>query len=182
MSNWIPLLVRQEDFAEFAARVAEREVGREDPVVLPSVALASVTSTVGGAKESELLATLETWSVEALRQLAESGGTFATADRWGRAMDVMCRHVGVFLSSAELAEEAEMSINQWRDAPRKLPSHLAKHYEQGIGWPLKGVGGRELKRDDQIYWGITSEQAQRWLQVRAQGKAPRISPMTSGGN
>ena len=36
MTGWIPLLVRQEDYAEFAAQVASREVGREDSGVIPS--------------------------------------------------------------------------------------------------------------------------------------------------
>jgi hypothetical protein len=91
---------------------------------------------------------------ESLRPKPETGnrdGPDATADRWGKAMDVMCNHVGEFISSAQLAAEAGMPINHWRDAPRKLPSHLAKHYEHNIEWPLKAVGGRDLKKDDQVY-------------------------------
>jgi len=182
MTGWIPLLVRQEDYAEFAAQVASREVGREDSGVIPSFSSGPVAATVGVTKEAELLATLKTWSMEALRQLAESSAKFATAERWGKAMDVMCNHVGEFISSAQLAAEAGMPINHWRDAPRKLPSHLAKHYEQNIGWPLKAVGGRDLKKDDQVYWGMTAGQAQRWLQVRAQTPAIGDPPMTSDGN
>lgn len=182
MTSWIPLLVRQEDYTEFATLVASREVGREDSVVIPFVSSDPVAATAGATKEAELLATLKTWSMDALRQLAESSSDFATADRWGKAMDVMCNHVGEFVSSAQLAGEAGMPINHWRDAPRKLPSHLAKHYEPNIEWPLKAVGGRELKKDDQVYWGITAEQAQRWLQVRAQAVILGIPPATSEGN
>lgn len=182
MTSWIPLLVRQEDYTEFATQVASREVGREDSAVIPSVTSGPVATTAGATKEAELLATLKTWSMEALRQLAESSATFATADRWGKAMDVMCNHVGEFISSDQLAAEAGMPINHWRDAPRKLPSHLAKHYEPNIEWPLKAVGGRVFKKEDQVYWGITAEQAQRWLQVRAQAVKSGISPMTSAGN
>ncbi len=182
MTSWIPLLVRQEDYSEFAMQVASREVGREDSVVHPSVTSGKGAMTVGANKEAELLATLNTWSMEALRQLAESHATFATADRWGKAMDVMCNHVGEFISSGQLAAEAGMPITHWRDAPRKLPSHLAKHYAPNIGWPLKAVGGRELKRDDQVYWGISAEQAQRWSQVRGQAAIPSTPPMTSDGN
>lgn len=181
MTSWIPLLVRQEDYTEFATEVASREVGREDFALFPSVTSAPVATTSGATKEAELLATLKTWSMEALRQLAESGATFATADRWGKAMDVMCHHVGEFISSAQLAAEAGLPINHWRDAPRKLPGHLAKHYEPNIEWPLKAVGGRELRKDDQVYWGITAEQAQRWLQVRPQQMSGMPS-MTSDGN
>jgi hypothetical protein len=182
MTSWIPLLVRQEDYTEFATQVASREVGRADSVVIPSVASGPVATTAGATKEAELLATLKSWSMEALRQLAESSATFATADRWGKAMDVMCNHVGEFISSDQLAAEAGMPINHWRDAPRKLPSHLAKHYDPNIEWPLKAVGGRVFKKEDQVYWGITAEQAQRWLQVRAQAVISEIPPMTSDGN
>lgn len=168
MTRWIPLLVRQDDYLEFASLVAAREVGRDDSAVIAAIGPEAATSSTDVTKEAQLLATLSTWSIEALRQLAESGASFATADRWGRAMDVMCHHVGEFISSAQLAAEAGMPINHWRDAPRKLPGHLAKHYEPNLDWPLKAVGGRDLKKDDQVYWGITAEQAQRWLQVRAE--------------
>jgi len=141
MTSWIPPLVRQEDYAEFAARVAAREAKREDPAVIPCVSTAPVAAPALATKESELLATLKTWNVEAFRQLAKSSDSFATAGRWGKALDVMCNHVGEFISSTHLAAEAGMPINHWRDTPRKLPSHLAKHYEQNIEWPLKAVGG-----------------------------------------
>jgi hypothetical protein len=167
VTNWVPLLVRQSDYVEFASLVAAREADRDSSVVITSVSSEPVATSAGVPKEAELLATLKTWSLEALRQLAESGAAFATADRWGKAMDVMCNHVGTFVSSAQLAAEAGMPINHWRDAPRKLPGHLIKHYEPNLEWPLKAVGGRDLKKDDQVYWGITAEQAQRWVQVRA---------------
>lgn len=182
VTSWIPLLVRREDYIEFARQVALREVEREDSAVSPSVTSGPVATTAGATKEAELLATLRTWSIHALRQLADSSASFATAERWGKAMDVMCNHVGEFISSAQLAAEAGMPINHWRDAPRKLPSHLAKHYDQNIEWPLKAVGGRDLKKDDQVYWGITAEQAQRWLQVRAQAGISEGPSMTSDGN
>lgn len=182
MTDWIPLLVRQADYMEFATLVAAREGGREDSAIIASVSSELVAASAGATRETELLATLKTWSMEALHQLAQSDATFVTADRWGKAMDVMCKHVGEFISSAQLAAEAGMPINHWRDAPRKLPSHLAKHYEPDLEWPLKAVGGRELKKDDQVYWGITAEQAQRWVQVRAEAGISAITPMASGGN
>jgi hypothetical protein len=152
--------------------VAAREAGREAPTGRTWV---GPEPAAGATREAELLATLKPWSVEALRQLARSGATFVTAERWGRAMDVMCGHVGTFVSSAQLAAEAGMPISHWRDAPRKLPQHLAKHYPPDLDWPLKGVGGRDLKQDDQVYWGITAEQAQRWLQVRAEAGSSAVA-------
>ena len=66
-------------------------------------------------------------------------------------MYVMCNHVGEFISSAQLAAEAGMPINHWRDAPRKLPSHLAKHYELQHRMAAEGRRGRDFKKDDQVY-------------------------------
>jgi hypothetical protein len=168
MSTWVPLLVRREDYMDFAEQVASREAGREEPEAPPSVNTAAAATAATATKEAELLSTLKTWSMDSLRQLANSGEEFVTAERWGKAIDVACNHVGKFISSMQVAAEAGMPINEWRDAPRKLPAHLAAHYEPNIEWPLMAVRGRELKKDDQIYWGITAEQAQRWLQVRAE--------------
>jgi hypothetical protein len=164
MAEWIPLLVRQEDYALFARMVAEREVGHPDLVAISSV---NVASASGSSEGSDVLFAQHTWSIDALRKFAESSGTYATVDRWARALDVMCEHIGANISSEQVASEAGMPINHWRDAPRKLPGHLAKHYEPGIRAPLIGRGGRELNKDDQVYWTIAPEQAQRWLQVRA---------------
>lgn len=166
MSKWIPLLVREQDYLELAALVASREAGRNAESTGWPADSQPVDLTASSTREGKLLATLKPWSVVSLRQLADSAETYATAMRWSKAMDVMLNHVGEFISSAQLAHEAGMTINQWRDAPRKLPSHLEKHYEPQLGWPLKAVGGRELRKDDQVYWGITKEQAARWSQVR----------------
>ena len=175
MSTWIPLLVRQEDYAEFANRVAEREAGREDSVLLTLAGSGAVAAGFDSTKEFELLAELHTWSVEALTKFADSAATYVTVDRWCKAMDVMCDHIGQDISSDELAEEARMPINQWRDAPRKLPGHLARHYEPNLRFPLIGRSGRDLKKDDQVYWSIAPEQARRWLQVRAHAEAPGVT-------
>ena len=76
------MLVRQEDYAELATQVASREAYREDSAVIPSVSWWPVAAAAGATKEAELLATPKTWSMEALRQLAESSVMFATAERW----------------------------------------------------------------------------------------------------
>ena len=56
--------------------------------------------------------------MEAIRQLSESSDTFATADRWGKAMDVMCDRVGEFISSDQLAAEAGMPRHHGLGAAR----------------------------------------------------------------
>lgn len=182
MSKWVPLLVRIEDYSELASQVAAREAKRPDEADLtpePRVTLAQTPK--GTTKAEELLARLKPWSLDELRQIIDTATTYKTMARWARAMDVASDHPEEFLSTAQVARESGMSINEWRDAPRKLPQHLTAHFPANIEWPLAAVGGRELGKDDQVYWGITAEQAQRWLQVRAQASDIRIPPMTSDG-
>ena len=183
MSKWIPLLVRIEDYSELASQVAAREAKRPDeagPTPEPRVALGETPRAA--TKAEELLARLKPWSLGELRQIIDTAPTYKTMARWARAMDVASEHPEEFLSTAQIANVSGMSINEWRDAPRKLPQHLTAHFPADIEWPLAAVGGRELGKDDQVYWGATVEQAQRWLQVRAQASVNGIPPMTSGGN
>lgn len=175
MSNWVPLLVRLEDYAELANQVAASEARR--PVEAePTATRVALTKTPGSpTKAQELLAQLKPWNLDELRQIDANAPIYKTMARWALAMDVASDHPEEFLSTAQIASESGMSINEWRDAPRKLPQHLTAHFRAGLEWPLRAVGGRELGRDDQVYWGITLEQARRWKQVRteADGKESR---------
>jgi len=180
MSKWIPLLVRIEDYAELAAEVAAREVQRPDVRTDAPQVIVTVNDTPAPAtwtKAEELLASLKPWSLDDLRRIIETADEYKTMARWAKAMDVVSRHPGPdgFLSTSQVAAESGMTINEWRDAPRKLPQHLKAHFPANIGWPLQAVGGRTLGRDDQVYWGITIEQASRWMQARAgsAAKEPR---------
>ena len=182
MSKWVPLLVRIEDYSELASQVAAREAERPDesgPTPETRVALAATPRAA--TKAEELLARLKPWSTDDLRQIIDTAPTYKTMARWARAMDVAAEHPEEFLSTAQIASEAGMTINEWRDAPRKLPQHLTAHFAANIEWPLAGVGGRELGKDDQVYWGLTAEQAQRWLRARFQ-TSDNGSRMTPNGN
>ncbi len=172
MSKWVPLLVRLEDYSELASQVAAREAKRPDEAgPTPDIRVALGETHRAATKVEELLARLKPWSVDELRQIVVTAPTYKTMARWARAMDVASAHPEEFLSTAQMADESGMSINEWRDAPRKLPQHLAAHFPANIEWPLSAVGGRELGKDDQVYWGITIDQAQRWKQVRAEADA-----------
>jgi hypothetical protein len=172
MSKWVPLLVRIEDYADLASQVAAREAKRPDEATRTPETRVTLSETPRAAtKAEELLARLKPWSLDELRQIIVTTPTYKTMARWARAMDVASDHPEEFLSTAQIASESGMSINEWRDAPRKLPQHLTAHFPANIDWPLEAVGGRELGKDDQVYWGITIEQAQRWKQVRAETDA-----------
>lgn len=168
MSDWIPLLVRAEDYAELSALVAAREADRTDRAWTPGRVATSEASIAGtGAVVEDAWARFRAWPVESLRQLADSRRIYRTAERWCLAIDVACDHTNALISSAQMAEEAGMSINEWRDAPRKLPQHLKAHYQEGLGLPLLDIAGRDIGKDDQVYWGISAEQRDRWRQANA---------------
>lgn len=166
-SGWLPVLVRTEDYLAVATLIATREAQRQDGQAgaRPAARRSAADDEIGVAPPAEYdpEAHLVTWSVEQLKQLAES--SFTTAQRWTQAIDVVAEHEGRLLSSEQVAALADMPIAAWRDAPRKIARHLQAHYKVP-GWPLYGVGGRKLGLDDQVYWGISGEQAARWRQVR----------------
>lgn len=164
MGEWIPLMVRAEDYLELAGLVADREQGRPDAV--PGPAAVAAGDDAAARDELDLLVP---WDEKALIQLAE--GRTVTTRRWTLAMDVCSRHVGQFLSTEQVAAEAGMEVTEWRDAPRKISRHLEAHYDVP-GWPLKGIDARRIgKNDGQVYWGINQEQALRWRRVRS-GQRP----------
>jgi hypothetical protein len=172
MSKWVPLLVRIEDYAELASQVAAREARRpEESARTPGTRVALAETSRAATKAEELLARLKPWSLDELRQIIATAPTYKTMARWALAMNVACDHPEELLPTTQIASESGMTLNEWRDAPRKLPQHLAAHFPANIEWPLAAVGGRELGKDDQVYWGITIDQAQRWLQVRAETDA-----------
>ena len=98
--------------------------------------------TRSASPEEEQLAAHIPWSVEDLARLAE--GRTATTQRWARAMDVLVdAGPGTWLPTSQVARRSGMSINEWRDAPRKISRHLKVRYpnvprdENGHAhWPL----------------------------------------------
>lgn len=116
------------------------------------------------------------WPLSALGRLAE--GSTLTTQRWAKVMD-LCAGApeGAIFSTQEVSARTGIAVNEWRDACRKIGAHLRKHYpdvpiwdhEPYAGepvWPLVTISGRNLKVQDQLYVGITPEQANRWRQVR----------------
>ena len=82
------------------------------------------------------------------------------------------------MCSSDLASpDVDLTVNEWRDACRKIGTHLRANYEDVPRWerepyrgqpmwPLVSVSGRELKVKDQLYVAITRDQAARWVKVR----------------
>lgn len=167
-AGWMPMLVRTEDYLPVATLVAAREAQRQGTHADRSDPAPQHTSAHDGLgllppPEFDPQVHLVPWPVEQFKALIKS--SFTTAQRWVKAMDVATEHEGRLLSSDQIAAMTGMPIEAWRDAPRKITRHLDAHYSVP-GWPLYAVGGRKLGREDQVYWGISAEQAARWRQAR----------------
>lgn len=172
-TTWIPLLVPADHFEELAALVHRRAT--EDGIDVSELAVqadidspAPTAVTTPDDVATRTLAALEPWDLRDLTRLATSSAV--TAQRWARALDVCANHVGEFLTTQQVASESGMSVNEWRDAPRKLPRHLKANYPEGLKWPLAVKDARALgMSEDQVCWAITEEQARRWREVRGEG-------------
>lgn len=170
VAEWIPLLVPSQDYIELAALVEKRQRDR-GPDATQAVVVTGQQSEVASSVPrvvSNAVAQFEAWSVADLRKLATSKAL--TAQRWARAMDVCSSEPERFFSTQEVAELSGMSVNEWRDAPRKISRHLASNYPGAPGWPLVVASGRNLGHAyDQAYWAITDLQAQRWSEAKGSG-------------
>lgn len=170
MATWIPLLVRAEDYSEFTAMVAGREADRQDGA-LPAVASSSVPSVAEPEAPAALavaLASYPAWPEDLLRRLA--AGTALTAQRWTRALDVVAASDDqTWFTTSEIAAKSGMALNEWRDAPRKLPQHLKANYPDAprtdrghAAWPLlaKSITKAEIS------WAMTPEAKATWRRIR----------------
>lgn len=107
------------------------------------------------------------WPVDALRRFAASEVT--TVQRWVRAMDAIAADdAKVWFTTTEVSERSGLTINEWRDAPRKITRHLAAHYPEvprtadgELAWPLKAWSfGYEVS------WAMTPATKSIWRELR----------------
>lgn len=183
--TWMPILIPADMFPMVAKAVheavaaqggfdaSEVEVDQDPPVQIGSAAGVTYNGSVAGQHEARRLFQHQPWSVEDLARLAK--GETATTERWARALDV-CSEAGpaVWLPSSVVAQRCELTINEWRDAPRKISRHLEKHYpdvpvnpEGEHFWPLVTGGEGIADNGGEVWWTITAEQKKRWDEVRA---------------
>lgn len=183
--QWIPILVRLEDYDEMAAWVARREEERGAEGGTPLLAAVGMGGQKGDRASSaadDWLRGYPSWPEEALERLAESEAV--TAQRWVRALDVCAASEKDWLTTSEVAYRAGMPINEWRDAPRKIPRHLRTHYPDlpespagGLAWPLVAHG---MPGSGEISWAMTETTRQRWRTVR--GQTAVAQPYSSPGS
>ncbi len=162
LTGWIPVLVRTADYALVTNLVAARESER----------LAESASGNNGARPIEgvdpILLASPVWPHDALVQLSES--TTTTAKRWALAMDAIATGTENWYTTSQVAAMSGMTINEWRDAPRKITRHLTARYhglpvnENGDNvWPLRAY---TPKGSTEVSWGIPPENKRNWLEIR----------------
>ena len=174
MTNWVLVPVPEADRDDVTALVVKNQQNRgERP--WPSPADLSDRDVVADAVWRAAMADHPAWPEGALAQLAE--GTSKTASRWATAMDFCAVHPGERFSTEEIVANTDLTLNEWRDACRKISAHLRSNFDglpkwerdpyagQDV-WPMVTIGGRELGVENQLFVGMTAEQASRWLDVR----------------
>jgi hypothetical protein len=175
MGDWIPLLVRREDYPELAALVAEREAVRPDAQqvqVVTTEPSAPLAPSPNERTEAGQLALHAPWPLADLERLATSPALIA--HRLKAAMDICAAQPGVFVPEDRLAELMGIKAEEWSSATRAMRRHLDAYYGGTPGRPLVTVAGRTIGRDDdRQWWAITEEQARRWADARTEIPQPR---------
>lgn len=170
-AGWIPVLVRLADYAVVTQLVATREAERGQE---PNHTVSHRAELGGRATVDPLLATWPAWPEKALRRLAASSSL--TAERWVRAMDAIAVGDADWYSTSEVAQLSGLTVNEWRDAPRKISRHLKAHYqdvpvhEGHLVWPLRAGG--QPDKPDEVSWGMSPVTKGRWLQLRGLENTP----------
>lgn len=175
------LAVPEQDYEELKHMVDFRQEQRGEPSA-PSAEQLRGEEVKIATEIRKSMDKFQTWPESALRRLAK--GDTITTQRFSQVMD-LCVRVRQdspdfpIISTTDVAERTRMTVEQWRAACRKMNAHLEKHYPEvprwpedsrSAGrpfWPLVGVSGRSLGRYDELYVGITDEQAKLWKRVRA---------------
>lgn len=162
LDGWVPVLVPEQDFVAVSQFVAARQAER---------APSGKRAVEGEASESGAdprLTAWPAWPEEALQRLAQS--TSVTARRWAVAMDAVAQGGQDWYTTSEVAQLSGLTVNEWRDAPRKISRHLKAHYTDvpvhkgSLAWPLRPWTNPD--RPTEVSWGMPPVTKQRWLQIR----------------
>ncbi len=174
MSDWMLLAVPASAYAEMAADAHRRAqaLGLDMTEVTISLANAATGHEAASGSEPTVdptgLASWPSWSEDALVRFADSDVT--TVQRWVRAMDALAvEDSKTWFTTSEVAKLSGLTINEWRDAPRKITRHLAAHYADAPladdghhAWPLKAYSFNSTE----VSWAMTPETKRLWRKVR----------------
>jgi hypothetical protein len=184
MTSWVPILVPLDRYASYAALVATDAATLDlpSPTDWQQMVIAASSASTKHAENpaeptgsrAEALASLSTMPHFGEAELAAiADGTTETAVRWTKAMDFCSAHPGDFFTTTEVAEATGMTVNNWRDAPRKMYLVLRKipgaplwdsgKYVGQPAWPLLAWW---FTGDVQVSWAISPENAMSWRGLR----------------
>lgn len=162
LGGWVPVLVPEEDYVAVCQFVAARQAERA-----PAGGSSGGGEANGSGADTRLTA-WPAWPEEALERLAQS--TSVTAQRWARAMDAVAQGEQDWYTTSEVAQLSGLTVNEWRDAPRKISRHLKAHYTDvpvhkgNLAWPLRPWTNPE--RPLEVSWGMPPVTKERWLRIR----------------
>lgn len=164
LAGWVPVLVPEQDYVAVCQFVAARQAERA-----PSGKRSSgVEGEANGTGTDPRLTTWPAWPEDALQRLAQS--STATTQRWAAAMDAIAQGEQDWYTTSEVAQLSGLTVNEWRDAPRKISRHLKAHYTDvpvhkgNLAWPLRPWTNPD--RPAEVSWGMPPVTKQRWLQIR----------------
>lgn len=163
LSDWVPVLVRLADYAAVTQFIAAREGERANQLTATST-----HNTLADSGMDPRLSSAPAWPEDALRRLAAS--TSLTAQRWTRAMDAIAVGTEEWYSTSEVAQMSGLTVNEWRDAPRKITRHLKAHYQDvpvhdgSIAWPLRAWSNPD--KPGEVSWGMPPVTRERWRKIR----------------
>ncbi|WP_159574122.1 hypothetical protein [Curtobacterium sp. 18060] len=176
MTEWVLVPVPTEVHEVVMNLVSKNQKDRGERT-WPAPGEISSGNVIGDIVWQGALEETEPWPTSALAQLAD--GRSLPAQRWTIAMDFCAKHPSERFGTSEIVENTDLTLNEWRDACRKLTAHLRANYEglpkwtrePYLGediWPLATASGRNLHEDLQVYFGMAEEQAKCWRDVRGQ--------------
>lgn len=162
--DWVPVLVRVSDYGAVTQLIAAREAERANH----RGAMPQGSEVFAESGADLRLASAPAWPEGALRRLSTSSSV--TAQRWTRAMDAIAVGDADWYSTSEVAQMSGLTVNEWRDAPRKIGRHLKAHYHDApvhdgtISWPL--VAWSNPAAPGEVSWGMPPVTKDRWRKIR----------------
>lgn len=128
------------------------------------------------------IARQQPWSTEAPDQLATDPSPILA--RWAKVIDACVQQTDLrneplfVLATDEVPDVTDVTVSQWQHAARQVSVEFRKRFADtaprwtygrhkgGFKLPLDLISGRNLKADkDQLYVGVTPEEARRWKEA-----------------
>ncbi|AXH37532.1 hypothetical protein DVJ78_18320 (plasmid) [Humibacter sp. BT305] len=174
-TNWTLVPIPEQDRTDVEALVIARQLERQEAAFPTNDEIRDPGMLVDVVRRNSF-ARQTPWPVAALERLANAESI--TEQRWAIVLDYCASRPNELFSTEQIAEATGMSVEDWRSACRNLKKYLKRDYagyapawghgdwEGQTMWPAATASGRQLRDKNQLFVGLSAEQASRWLQVR----------------